>query len=273
MTLVVLVILAVVWAIYLVSWLRSRSETRSVNSISSFSRHLSVLERTAPGTRQGADFGAARSRAGLAPSSAVGVVRRPTLSPAKKRRRDILFGLAAATGVTALGAWLMGGVFSVVFVVTLGLTVAYVVLLAQTQRRAVEAREKVRYLDGADGRVDSGAWADDADGTFGTAHVRDRRAGAAVRHHPPLRQRHLGGRPPPLSSGRLGSRWSVRQARPDVPVSPWPEGPARVDVDDRVCPADPRGVVVLSWRTRPRGPWRPSRHSAGVAAGVAVLWP
>jgi Ca2+/Na+ antiporter len=168
-TLVVLVILAVVWAIYLVSWLRSRSETRSVNSISSFSRHLSVLERTAPGTRQGADFGAARSRAGLAPSATGVVVRRPTLSPAKKRRRDILFGLAAATAVTALGAWLMGGVFSLLFVVALGLTVAYVFLLAQTQRRAMEAREKVRYLDGPDRWAAGGSWTDEADGTYGSA--------------------------------------------------------------------------------------------------------
>lgn len=165
----VLVILAVVWAVYLVSWLRSRSETRSVNSISSFSHHLSVLERTAPGTRQGADFGAARSRAGLAPSAGGGVVRRPTLSAAKKRRRDILVGLAAASGVAALGAWLMGGMFVALFVTTLGLTVAYVVLLAQTQRRAVEAREKVRYLDGADRWVDDRPWVEDseADGTFG----------------------------------------------------------------------------------------------------------
>lgn len=167
----VLVILAVVWAVYLASWLRSRNETRSVNSISSFSRHLSVLERTAPGARQGADFGAARSRAGLAPSMNVAVVRRPTLSAAKKRRRDILVGLLTATSVTALAAWLMGGMFLVLFVLTLGLTGAYVALLAQTQRRAVEAQEKVRYLDGADRRADDGPWIDDAeaDGTYGTA--------------------------------------------------------------------------------------------------------
>lgn len=183
----VLVILAVVWAVYLVSWLRSRSETRSVNSISSFSRHLSVLERTAPGARQGPDFGAARSRAGLAPSTGVSVARRPTLSAAKKRRRDILVGLLSATGVTALGAVLMGGMFVALFVVTLGLTGAYVVLLAQAQRRVLEARQKVRYLDEADSWVDESGWADEseADGTYGAAPfvVADSSLGyAAIRH-------------------------------------------------------------------------------------------
>ena len=45
-TFVVLFLLAVIWAVYLASWIRSRSEHRSVNSISSFNKHLSVLERT-----------------------------------------------------------------------------------------------------------------------------------------------------------------------------------------------------------------------------------
>ncbi len=46
MTFVVLFILAVVWALYLASWLRSRAHHRSRNSISSFSRQLIVLDRT-----------------------------------------------------------------------------------------------------------------------------------------------------------------------------------------------------------------------------------
>jgi len=155
-TFVVLVILALVWALYLVSWLRSRQETRSVNSISSFSRHLSVLERTAPGARQGADFGAARARAGLAP---VGVVRRPTLSPARKRRKDVLTGLLAASATTAVAALLVGGMFRLLFVLVLALTVGYVALLAQAQKRALEQQSKVRHL----GRGDE--W--ETDGTYG----------------------------------------------------------------------------------------------------------
>ena len=142
----VLVILAVVWAVYLVSWLRSRTETRNVNSISSFNRHLSVLERTGPGGSRG-DFGSARAQVGLGPSSHNVVVRpRPALSPAKKRRKDILTGLMVATGTTALAAVVMGGVLRVAFVVSFVLLVSYVALLAQTQRRLQEQRTKVRYL-------------------------------------------------------------------------------------------------------------------------------
>lgn len=46
----VLIILAVVWALYLLSWLRSHATHRrqSSNSIASFTEHLSVLQRTSP---------------------------------------------------------------------------------------------------------------------------------------------------------------------------------------------------------------------------------
>lgn len=186
----VLFILAVVWAVYLVSWLRSRHETRNVNSISSFSRHLSVLERTSPGSRQGTDFGAARRQAGLAPLPPMGVVRRPTLSPAKKRRKDILTGLGATTGVLALAAVVFGGRFVALFVLVAAITAAYVALLVQTQKRVLEQRTKVRHLanparpvaprawaqaddEWADGGWDDGSvevdWTDqvEADGTYG----------------------------------------------------------------------------------------------------------
>jgi membrane protein implicated in regulation of membrane protease activity len=148
-TFVVLFILAVVWAVYLASWFRSRSETRSVNSISSFSRHLSVLERTAPGAgtspARAADFGPARAAAGLGPlGSPVG--SRSPQSVARKRRKDILMGLLTATAMTALAGFFVGGVFVLLFGLSFVLTVAYVVLLAQARKRLVEKRAKVRYL-------------------------------------------------------------------------------------------------------------------------------
>jgi len=178
---VVLLILAVVWAVYLVSWMRSRTETRKVDSISSFNRHLSILERTAPG-------GSSRSTASPARSAGIGlgappVVRRPTLSPAKKRRKDILTGLLAATGVTLLGGLFIGGVFRMLFVATLVLTVGYVALLISSQRRVLEQRTKVRRLSapvGHAGRVRPAAWSEDwsegdwaeSDGTYGYADER-----------------------------------------------------------------------------------------------------
>ncbi len=147
----VLVILAVVWAVYLVSWVRSRTEHRRVNSINSFSHHMSVLERTTPGARSSSGA-AVRPASYLAP-------RRPTLSQAKKRRRDVLVGLLAATGLTFLGTLVLGGMVTYLFVLSLLLTVAYVVALASIQKRALERQAKVRYL----GPVESAApaaWAE-----------------------------------------------------------------------------------------------------------------
>jgi hypothetical protein len=140
---VVLFLLAVVWAIYLASWLKNRGEHRSVNSISSFNKHLSVLERTSP-ARQGV---VSRSQ-GSAPVG-YGLVRRPsvmTRSEARRRRRDVLFALAGAVLVTLMFTVVLGGPFVWLQLITDVLFVGYVVLLLRTQRLAVERRNKVRYL-------------------------------------------------------------------------------------------------------------------------------
>jgi Na+-transporting methylmalonyl-CoA/oxaloacetate decarboxylase gamma subunit len=138
-TFVVLFILAVVWAVYLVSWVRSRTEHRRVNSITSFSKHLSILERSQPASRSSMPVAPLRGGAYFAP-------HRPKMAPQKKRRRDILFGLLAATGVTFLGAFFVGGMLTVLFVLSLLLTAAYVTLLASAQKRSLERRSKVRYM-------------------------------------------------------------------------------------------------------------------------------
>jgi hypothetical protein len=142
-TFVVLFILAVVWAVYLVSWFRSRTEHRRVNSITSFSKHLSILERSQPSSRVSAPVAAGTSPL---PGGAYFAPHRPKMSPQKKRRRDILFGLLGATGVTVLGALFMGGLLTVLAVLCLLMTVAYVTLLANAQKRTIERRTKVRYM-------------------------------------------------------------------------------------------------------------------------------
>ena len=154
----VLVVLAVVWAVYLVSWVRSRTEHRRVNSINSFSQHLSVLERTAPGARGTGRSASASSLVG-APGHSHLAPRRPSMSQTKKRRRDILVGLLGATGVTFLGTLVMGGKVTYLFGLSLVLTVAYVVALASLQKQALERRSKVRYLDGT--AVAPAAWAEE----------------------------------------------------------------------------------------------------------------
>ena len=132
MTILVLFVLAVVWAVYLVSWIRSRTEHHRVNSISSFSNHLSILERSAPG----AASSTASVAAGITPlrGSEYFAPHRSKLSPQKKRRRDILVGLA------------VGGLMIVLFVLCLGAFGGYVVLLANVQKQKLERQAKVRYM-------------------------------------------------------------------------------------------------------------------------------
>jgi hypothetical protein len=145
-TFVVLFVLAVIWAVYLASWLRGRAEHRSVNSISSFNKHLSVLERTSP-ARPRDTAGASRTALPYPTYDPTG--RRAgamSRSQARRRRRDVLFALAGAVLVTLMLAVLVGGVFVYVQLLADVALIAYVGLLVHTQRLATERRNKVRYL-------------------------------------------------------------------------------------------------------------------------------
>ncbi len=150
----VLFIIAAAWAIYAVFWWRGRAEHRSVNSISSFSKHLSILERTSPHRAA-----AATTRiAGPAPQSSVSRAR-PAFAPspyrsapvmtrrqARERRKNILLGLASASLVTLALAVLVGGSLWYLQVLCDLLLAAYVLLLVQSQRLALERQHKVHYL-------------------------------------------------------------------------------------------------------------------------------
>lgn len=140
MTFVVLFLLAVVWAIYLASWLRNRGMHRNVNSISSFSKHLSVLERTSPGgpLRPVAGYSGPVGRAQASPSM--------TRNELRRRRRDVLFGLAGAAVVTLGLAVVAGGPFLLLHLLVDVALAAYVVLLVRLKRLADDRRTKVRYL-------------------------------------------------------------------------------------------------------------------------------
>ena len=141
----VLFILAVVWAVYLASWFRSRTEHRRVNSISSFNRHLSVLERTSP-ARHGISAVARSPR----PPSIYGPVRTAgpgmTLTDARRRRRDVLYALTGVALVGLVLAVTLGGPFVVLCVLAVALLAGYVVALVRAQQLAQERRAKVRYL-------------------------------------------------------------------------------------------------------------------------------
>ena len=144
----VLLILAVVWTVYLFTWLRARRDRRGVNSISSFSHHLSVLERTSP-ARIGGSSLTGRSARPTPIYPALGYVApRPAMSldAARRRRRNVLYVLAGAAVTTMVLIPFMGSLMVAVHLLIDLLLAGYIVLLVRTQRLAAERRDKVRYL-------------------------------------------------------------------------------------------------------------------------------
>jgi len=155
-TLLVLFILAVIWAaVLLPPYLQNRSESRPADSISSFQHQLSVLERragtVAPPKRlsSGPSPRAARA-AGIAASSASAPLRM-TRSDARKRRRDVLFTLGGAALLTLPLAAIMGGPVWGLQILCDLLLAGYVLLLIQSQQRVAEKEAKVRFLAGNEG--------------------------------------------------------------------------------------------------------------------------
>lgn len=170
MSLVVLVILAMVWAVFLLPQLfRARAE-RSTDSIGTFRRQLSVLERTSPArastprprtavpahrhptVRTASVQGAGRAptvagvRFGTPPAA---VVRRPRSARAmiRKRRQDILCGLLLAMAASLVLSFIPAT--RVMLWVHLAVDVAfvaYVALLVRARNLASERELKVRFL-------------------------------------------------------------------------------------------------------------------------------
>ena len=146
----VLFILAAMWAaVLLPPWLRNRTESRPADSIVSFRKQLSVLERTTPGTTVAAPVTRIGALSGMTMQGGVPVQPSAPISlrEAQKRRRDILFGLLAAMGGSLLigllpGLRVMLGLHLLLDV----LFVAYVALLVQARKAAEERSMKVRYL-------------------------------------------------------------------------------------------------------------------------------
>ena len=124
-------ILIVVWvAVLLPPFLRNRREGRPTNSVVTFRRQLSTLERARPG----AALGSARRLDGM------------TRAEVRKRRRDILGGLVGATAVSLVLALTIGGVGVLVFGCCAVLLAGYTLMLVQVQKQAAERAAKVRVL-------------------------------------------------------------------------------------------------------------------------------
>jgi len=135
-TILVLFILATAWvAALLPPWLRKRNEGRPADSILSFRQQLSIIGRATPAGVGGGHV--------ARPVPPPGVLTR---SDARRRRRDILFTLAAATVLTSAMALVLQGVAIAAFLVVGGLLFTYTALLIQVHKRSVEREAKVRYL-------------------------------------------------------------------------------------------------------------------------------
>lgn len=172
MSLVVLVILAIVWAVFLVPQLfRARAE-RSSDSIGNFRHQLSVLERTTPAASRsvtqlrpvsgprspGGGSGSARGRhvapepRQVAPGPRPAAPRPrhvPNRALIRKRRQDVFSGLLVAMGATLV----LGLIPSLRMVLLLHVVVdllfaGYVALLVRARNVAAERELKVRFLPG-----------------------------------------------------------------------------------------------------------------------------
>jgi len=145
-SLVVLLILASVWAVFLVPQvLRARADKTPADSIGAFRNQLSVLERATPATRTRPVRPVDRIPS-YAPTASYG---RPASSRelARRRRRDVLVGLLGAIGVTLL-LGLVVPAFLMLSLLLVVLLVAYCALLVRVRNLAVEREMKVRYLPG-----------------------------------------------------------------------------------------------------------------------------
>ncbi len=168
----VLVVLAIVWAVLLVGWFKTRTSNPFQDSVVSFKRNLSVLERSSPmriapanrlrvasrpvngasqGMRRNSSQGyprVGRSPGVVTPSASSGanalfMQRRA----AQRRRRDVLLSLIAGAAGSFLLALVPG--MSVVWVVQVAfdlITAGYIALLVQIRNLTGERERKVSYM-------------------------------------------------------------------------------------------------------------------------------
>ena len=148
----VLLVLAGIWAAVLVPpMMRARSESRPADSIGNFRHQLSVLRRTGPTVVPPAhalripSFSVAPApRYQMARSYSAGGARR---ARTMKRRRDVLFTLAAAMGITLVLGMLPP--FRAVLWLHVACDLAfgaYVALLIKIRNEAAEREMKLRFL-------------------------------------------------------------------------------------------------------------------------------
>jgi hypothetical protein len=172
-SLLVLLILAVVWGVFLVPQvLRARADRGPADSIGSFRNQLSMIERSLPsgstsrhvrrgdmvgGYPQLAAVGAPLRSMPSSPSPSYGAplagssmasVGLPTRSELQRRRQNVLLALLGAVVLTLALGLVFPPAFALNAVADLALA-GYVVLLVRVRTIAAEREMKVRYLPAA----------------------------------------------------------------------------------------------------------------------------
>ena len=171
-----LLILAAIWAaVILVPLMRARSDGSLGDSVGSFRRHLSVLERAAPSGVTPANrlrspvpqlgIPPYRSAGGAVPARALAAPQRRVGGPApsaaaafrrrqaQRRRRDVLFALLAGMVGSLLLGMVQGlHIMLVAHVVLDVLFVGYVALLIRMRNLAAEREMKLTFLPTATSR-------------------------------------------------------------------------------------------------------------------------
>jgi hypothetical protein len=148
LTIVVLLILAVIWAAVLIPPLMgARAEGRPADSIGDFRRQLHVLRRAAPvgvpAAHTLAAYGATPFVAGPRTQSRHDAARRRTV----KRRRDVFYALVSSmAGTLVLGLVPGMRVLWGLHLVLDALFIAYVLVLVRMRNMAAERDMKVRFL-------------------------------------------------------------------------------------------------------------------------------
>jgi type II secretory pathway component PulM len=150
-SLVVLLILAVVWGVFLVPQvLRARADRGPADSIGSFRNQLSMIERTAATTVAPGRYARPAPLGGGVIGGSY-AIRQPFAPPTRaelqRRRQNVLLGLLAAVIVTLALGLVWTPLFAVNVLADLALG-AYVALLVRARTIAAEREVKVRYLRG-----------------------------------------------------------------------------------------------------------------------------
>ena len=144
----VLVVLAVVWAVVLIPpWLRNRAEGRPGDSIGAFHRQLTTLERTGPETAPPRTPLMAQARPAARPASARARLQR--------RRRGVMLVLGAAMVSTLMLSFIPGlRVTLVLHAIVDVLFFVYVALLVRVRTVSAEREMKLRFLPGTREQVE-----------------------------------------------------------------------------------------------------------------------